>query len=169
MAEFLDTLMSGVAYSLFGFLVGWVVGHEAQVIEEIREAVMDEHEDHTKKETKKRWTLPNKWNQPKFLGTVVVLLSLFTVMQTAYFTYQQRTVTECLADFNSDVSEVQNTRARWADEDRGALIDFFKTQSEDSQPTPEKTEEAFQTLIETYDLNTVRRAATPLPVLKACE
>lgn len=160
-AELLDAVFGQIAYSLLGFVLGWLVGREARKIEEVHRVVVEEGEEMSESVAE-----VEKTPQSKF-GVFLVVLAIFTVIQTAYFSYEQNRVTECLSNYNHSLAEVQNLRAQWLDQDRQAFIEFFDTYQ--GNPTEEERRAAFFNLIETYEKNTERRKSTPLPRLEKCD
>lgn len=163
MNDFLNTFLGGLAYSLLGFVVGWLVGHEAQTIEEIRDAVVSEEEaDAMDRNVRERTRLGK-------VGIFLIVMAIFTVIQSAYFSFEQNKATKCLAEYNNDLASVQQVRAKWADEDRKAMMDFFDTYQSQPPPNQEERIRAFEKLTSTYDKNTERRKDTPLPHLKRCD
>lgn len=162
MDDFITVLLGNTAYSIFGFMCGWLVGHEAKVLREIRGAVVP-NVDAPSEATPSHRTRP-PWYQS--IGMLVLLLATFTVIQGAYFTYQQRQATECLSEYNRDFAEVQQLRTDWAQEDRDALVSFFKTF--ESATDSEVRRQAFLNLISTYQRNGVKRAENPPPELEPC-
>lgn len=162
MIEFLQALANSAAYSFFGFAVGWLVGYEARSIEELRRGSLTQEGDLM------TGNPPISQLRSKKIGFFLIVLALFTVLQSGYFSFQQHKATACLSHYNESLSEVQTIRADWAEEDRQALISFF-TVVRNPKSTKREREVAFEVLTGTYDRNTERRKETPLPSLKECD
>lgn len=146
MNEFLSSVVEGLAYSVGGFLVGLLVGHEARTR-------------HIPRDNESRRLSP--------VAIVVLVLALVTVFQSAYFSWEQRRGTECLAQYNEDFAIAAQQRTAWADEDRAALKEFMKTYRR-SGPEEEK-DAAWEALVSTYDQNDKNREATPYPDENSCD
>ena len=101
------------------------------------------------------------------LGGVLIILALVTVLQGAYFTYQQRSATQCLSEYNETLAAVQQRRADWAEEDRQALLTFLNAYDGDAPAAYRQA--TLKDLRDTYRRNGERRAATPLPELHECD
>lgn len=173
----MDEFIASAAWSLLGFVIGWLVGREARTIETIKEAVVDERPEEktvsggarmpevvvVRQEQSPHFPEPTS-DGSRTLGWIVIVLALFTILQAAYFTFENQQNVECQAKYNAAVAEVQNRRGEWIDEDRAVLIDFFKTVY--NKPADDEEElQAFRNLIRTYDRNSALRAENPLPSL----
>ena len=161
MNDFLTAILGSSAYSVFGFLCGWLLGHEARILREVQGAVTgnESSEIYTDHRRKGPWY--------SSLGVFLVLLASFTVLQSAYFTFQQREATSCLTEYNEDFAVVAQLRSDWVEEDRLALVEFFHTY--DSGASERVRDQSFANLMRTFERNGEKRASTPLPALENCE
>lgn len=164
MSDFFQALFGSAAYSVFGFLCGWLLGQEAKILREIREHVVETGSTEGRESVTSSPSHRSPWYTR--LGTFLLLLAAFTVLQSAYFTYQQREATECLSDYNETIASVQQLRADWVDQDRQALLVFFKNYADDEDADAHRA--ALINLMNTYERNSINRAETPLPELKTC-
>lgn len=143
MNDLFASVIEGVSYSLAGFTVGWFVGRISWA--------------------KKVGVPPEQSAIP----VVVIGLALATVLQSAYFSYEQRQGTECLTDYNEDFAKVAQQRSDWVEEDRDALLTFFGTWRPDS--TDQDRQRAWATLVDTYQRNAQNRSDTPYPDPDHCD
>jgi hypothetical protein len=157
LSGFFAEFFSSLAYSVFGFFLGWVVGYEARRLEEWRDPMI----------IKERLLTSRNGFAGGKLGLFLVMLSLLTVLQSAYFSWEQRQSSECFADYNEAFSTVQTLRAGWIDSDRQALIDFLSIY-DGSEPSPEEARDALNQLTDKYENVSRLREDTPLPVLPDC-
>jgi hypothetical protein len=113
---------------------------------------------------------------PRWVGVVLILLALATVIQGYYFNRQQNTgseqnqrVTECQARFNQDFASVLELRSRWANEDRAGLNVMLATVLAGESPAVRR--QALVDYLAAVKANDEKRAATPLPDLahRKCE
>lgn len=106
----------------------------------------------------------------KWLGLVVILLSIFTVGQSYYFTQQNtqraeedRRITECQAKYNSDFAAVLTQRVKWQEEDRAELNKMiYGVLTAPGAPARKKFLEDY---VAQVDKNDRLRAQNPLPSL----
>ncbi len=169
MWNLLSDLANSLAYSLIGFVLGWLIGYEARTLDYIRKAVKisgdmesDPGEDGDMTETRSSSTLGR-------IGYAIIILSLLTILQSAYFSYTQRQVSQCLSDYNEDFSEVYDLRSKFAEYDREALTRFLDTYQQTPPPTETERLQALLALRADYARTEALRDKTPFPALEECD
>ncbi len=148
MNEVVSSLLEGLAYSLAGFLFGVLVGSRVS----LRRMVSQEEVE--------------KPGKVSGLAIVLITLALGTVIQSVYYSYRYNQATECLADYNKEYATAANQRVDWADEDREALITFFKIPRSASEAVRDA---GYDELVDTYTTNNEKREATPYPDKDSCD
>lgn len=148
----IDALL-GVAYSLVGFVVGFLLGRVTREVHEIKEAVVpetfaNEDSDHRAHLTR--------------LGIVVIILSLATVTTSAMSTIAVYRQSDCLRDYNSRFTVAFNARAAASDADRTALNSMILSIA-DKTKTQKEREVAFTTYVQQVKDGNATRAKNPLP------
>jgi heme/copper-type cytochrome/quinol oxidase subunit 2 len=111
--DVLNDLLPSFSWSLIGFITGWLVGREMLFFNRRVEAAVSDKEQ----------TKPVRGN--RLLGWVVIVLSVFTVLQGSYYAYETNRKASCQAQFNNDFAHVISLRAQWADEDKAAELKLF--------------------------------------------
>jgi len=101
-----------LAWTLFGFVLGCLVGYERVVPKRFRQEESMSETEYVPQQTPR---------QGRWIGAVVILLALFSVAQGSYFAFENSRTAECQARFNDDFARVTTQRAVWADEDRRSL------------------------------------------------
>lgn len=167
MWSLLSDLANSIAYSLIGFVLGWLVGYEARTLDYIRRSCKisgdmegDPGEDESMTETRSS-TLGR-------IGYAIILLSLLTILQSAYFSYTQRKTSECLSEYNKDFSEVYDLRSKFAEYDREAFTRFLDTYQQSPPPTEAERLSALLTLRADYARTEELRDQAPFPALEEC-
>ena len=154
-------LLQSMAWSIVGFLIGWVLGHQAQSIEDIRETIVPEK---VVRDDKERVALSKK-------GWWILGLAVLSVVQGAVFGWQSREsaqrsqeTAQCQAQFNQDFITVIQQRAIWATEDQLAQRKMLQIWS--NATTRKQAKDALVAYLATVRENDQKRAATPLPKLE---
>lgn len=108
------------------------------------------------------------------LGLAVMVLALLTVVQLAWFSYDNRQqvnhdrkVTECQSKYNGAVSHSIQQRSQYSDEDRESLVTFIREIS--SAKTREQSRDALNEYLQRQDEITDARKRHPIPKLPAGE
>lgn len=114
----LNDLLPSFSWSLIGFILGWLVGREMLFYNRRLEAGVSEEEQAPKPKP--------RVGGNRLLGWVIVVLSIFTVLQGSYYAYETNKKSECQAQYNADFAKVIGLRAKWADEDKAAEIKLFR-------------------------------------------
>ena len=113
-------VINSAAWSGAGFLTGWFIAHTREVVESespVPQSTFVTIRGH--RITTQRAT--------RLLGVVVILLAVFTVLQTVLAADRLAAVTRCQAKFNADFARVSTIRADLADKDREALNGLLLT------------------------------------------
>lgn len=130
-------ILKGLGYSLVGFLVGYNFAKLRRTTEEIKETIVDDDGNPSVGSVGKSSGTgsPSKGNEGqgiRWLGVVLIMLSLITVAQAAYFSIQSSReakknadIAECQAQFNSDFAQVVKIRNAYAEEDRAANLKMW--------------------------------------------
>lgn len=175
----------GLGYSSIGFLLGYQVCKVRRGVEEIKEVIVEDEHESAPEASSPQSDAPTSGRGLRLLGLVIVILSVLTVTQGAYFTYKgsenskhERARTACQAQYNEDFAKVSEVRARYAAEDRVAATakwdaDLKMWQALLSPTATSKTRiaaateytEKVQKLITDMQKNEELRQKTPLPKL----
>lgn len=164
-------LISGLVWSLIGFIAGYLVANLKMEMDQIKEAVVnDDSDDSGQDEDRDGYAGghggPGGEHRPRFprwLGVVVILLAVVTVAQGVYFSRQARETSHCQAQFNSDFSTALTLRNGWAAEDRAQLTKMIDTVL--TGATPEVRRKALEDYLAAVHKNDALRAQHPLPEL----
>jgi hypothetical protein len=170
--DLIHELVRGISWSVIGFMAGYlaayyklrldVIDREVTVIERKLDADDDDenHDDVVERCDEKR---RHRSGVPRWLGTLLIVLSVFTVAQGWYFSHEDRLHTQCQAAFNDDFVNVLTLRNQWALEDRNALTLMIQTVL--AGATPAIRRDAIVAYISTIKKNDELRAKNPLPDL----
>lgn len=129
-------VLKGLGYSLGGFLVGYNFTKLRRTTEEIKETVVDDNDDPSAGNLGKPdgpSEAHGRENQGiHWFGVLLVVLSLITVAQAAYFSVQSSReskknadIASCQAQFNADFAQVVKIRNTYAEEDRAANLKMW--------------------------------------------
>lgn len=156
MTDWLAYLINSAAWSVVGFISGWLLATVGRDVKDIKEAVVPDRV--------KQQRAPHP-NGMRVLGIVVALLAIVTVVQGYMLSSKQAAVVECQATYNDRFAEATQRRAALADEDREALTNMLLglyRQRDDSERERLRT---FEQWVETTQRNERYREAHPLPEL----
>lgn len=171
----LEEVVSALAWSAIGFVAGYLTCRLRSDIQEIKEAVVadvegsaaERHSGEVRREDRSKRT---QW-QTVAIGVFIILLSIFTAGQTWYSSGRDREIveeskriTECQAQYNSDLAKVTIKRAEYAAEDRKALTNMVSTVL--TGPTPQIRKRAIERYLEITSMNERLRSQNPLPKLE---
>jgi len=106
---------------------------------------------------------------PRWLGVVLIALSLITVGEGYYFNRQDKQQVECQARYNEDFARALMLRNTWANEDRDANAKMWRDVLAGASPAIRR--QSVVDYLATIDRNNEKRAKTPLPNLdqRNCE
>lgn len=99
----------------------------------------------------------------RIVGGVVLVLAITTVGSTAYYTHEQRQITECQAGFNEKFIEQLNARNKISESDRESLADLVKAVT--NSTSREESRKALENYLKTKDKNDAERREHPYPEL----
>lgn len=167
MSDWLVYLANSAAWSLVGFVGGWLLATVGRDVKDIREAVMHDEEApvaeppvHHVEAQVGRSDTATRW-----LGIVVALLAIVTVAQALYLNRKQAEVVECQTNFNNTFSEVSTLRSKLANEDRLALQNMLLALYRQRGADEARRLETFREWVTTVERNEREREANPLPAL----
>jgi len=98
----------------------------------------------------------------RYTGIFIIVLSLLTVGQGVFFTYQNRQITRCQADYNEQFIEQLTARSNISESDRESLAKLFKDWL---TKDPKNARRALENYLETKDRNDEQRKEHPLKEL----
>lgn len=157
--EVLTYIIQSTVWSVIGFAGGFFFGRAGREVHEIKETIVDDDCEERAQHLKVK---DDTWRQ--VFGVTLMLLALITVGQAWYGVEKRRDLVNCQIEYNQAVAESFRERNEWAEEDRSAIINFFKTVYE--SPGDDQAEfEAFRRLINTSERNDRLRAKHPIPEL----
>lgn len=99
----------------------------------------------------------------RFFALMMLILSVVTLGSSAYYTVQQRQVTECQAKFNDQFIRQINERNHIGDSDRESLAKLVKGVINAREPSSSR--KALEEYLKTKDENDADREQHPLPTL----
>lgn len=98
----------------------------------------------------------------RYSGIVLLVLALLSVGQGVYFTYQNRQITSCQADYNQQFAAQLAARSEISESDRESLAELFDTWL---TKDPKNARQALEDYIKTKERNDEQRKKHPLPEL----
>lgn len=114
MNEVLVYVVNSLAWSLVGFVLGWLLASLRRDVTDIREAIVrDETTDEREHQRIDRAS--------RVLGIIVALLAVVTVVQAYVFQRERAEVIGCQTQYNAAIADATRARAQLANEDRHAL------------------------------------------------
>ena len=164
-------VLQSLAWSAGGFIGGVFAMKLKYEVDEIREAAVPE-KDEIVAETyagpdRRNSTSEGRLAVPRWIGIVIILLSVFTVGQTWYFARQDREVIACQTRTNQQFQEALSARNTVAEEDRRVtdqlVIDVTRATS------GEQSRAALEKYLKARAANDAQRAKNPLPGISNCD
>lgn len=156
MTAVLEYVVGSLGWSLLGFAVGWIAASLRRDVLTIKEAIVDEEQQFPHG--------PSVTTATRWLGVIVILLAVASVIQGVVTQRRLSDVTECQAEFNAEFAEVLTLRADLAEEDRVALqsmlIGIYRVREDDAAQ-----EERFREYVEQIQASNEEREDHPLPEL----
>jgi len=149
-------VFNSLLWSAAGFATGWVIARLRPTTEPKEPAVPQSTflSWHGHRLTTQRAT--------RILGVIVIVLAIFTVVQSVVTSERLAHVTRCQARFNSETAKVASLRADLADRDREALnnllLTIFRKQGHEAAQR-----HAFVSWVHHTEANERERKAHPLP------
>lgn len=150
-------VIAALAWSLAGFVVGFLGGRISRDVRDIRNAAVDDDE-YTGPDRRRRRP---PFGGDRLLGVFLILLAISTVTLLAVSNAQQRAIVDCQADVNRQLVEAINARGDSAAKDRKALNDML--QAVLTLPTPEQRRDALVDYLNTSKRTDEERARAPYP------
>ena len=98
----------------------------------------------------------------RYTGIFLIVLSLLTVGNGVYFTYQNRKITNCQADYNNQFSAQLRARSDISESDRESLSKLFEDWLTGD---PKEARQALENYLKTKEQNDEQRKKHPLPEL----
>ena len=99
----------------------------------------------------------------RIVGIVVLVLAMTTVGSTAYYNHEQRQITECQAEFNSQFIDQLRERNTISESDRESLAKLVKSVT--NSTSREESRKALEDYLKTKDKNDAERREHPYPGL----
>lgn len=146
-------VLTGLVYSVAGFMGGFTVGRLTREVHEIRETVMPD--------TFARKDSDGSQHATK-LGVAIIILSLLTVISAAFTAVQAKRQAQCQRDYNARFVEAFQARARAADADRAALNTMI-IRIANQKSTPAERKRVVAEYVQSIEAGDAARKAHPLP------
>lgn len=166
-------VLQSLAWSAGGFIGGMYAMKLKYEVDEIKEAAVPEKDEivaETYEGPDRRSSANGDTGRlavPRWIGIVIILLSVFTVGQTWYFARQDRAVIACQTRTNREFQESLSARNKVAEEDRRVtdtlVIDVTRA------TTAEQSRAALEKYLKARATNDAERAKNPLPGISNCE
>lgn len=153
-----EYLLHAVAWSVGGFVLGYVVAGVSTDLHTIKEAVVPE------RKTPRRRLRP--YLPDRALGVVLILLAILSVVGIAFFNHDRAERLDCQSRINGELVRTINERTRIYNADRQALDDLiltFATLRGTEAERRQKSREAFEAYVQTLSESAERRARFPYP------
>jgi hypothetical protein len=164
MTEIWAYVLQSLIWSFGGFVGGFYAAKLKFDVDEIKEAAVPDKDESTRDPTHRR---EERLAVPRWVGILIILLSLFTVGQAWYFAARDRDVSECQSRTNQEFQAALAARNTIADEDR-RVLDKLVTDITRST-SPEQSRKALETYVAARAANDAKRAKNPLPGISNCE
>lgn len=165
MIEYWTYVFQSAAWSIAGFVVGRFSVRLKREVDEIKEAAVS---DETASDLPKRRTsTDHPLSVPRWVGVVVIVLSLFTVGQAWYFARQNRETSDCQVATIKEFQKALTTRTDVATEDRRVIDKLVLDVTQAT--TREQSRAALEAYVAARKANDIERAKSPLPEIKDCK
>lgn len=152
--------LTGLAYSLLGFVIGYIVGKAGAEVHEIKEVVAPDH--HPAHEaplpTKKRGIM--NITKSRGLGVLLIILALVTVLLSTLTAIDLRNQADCRDSYNLRFYEAYVVRARAADSDRKSFNQMLYALND---PDLQKRRAAYVKYLDDIKKTDAQRKKNPLP------
>lgn len=100
---------------------------------------------------------------PRYIGWIVMILALLSVFQLAYFSWDNRSRTQCQTRYNVALADALRIRAQYAEQDRRNNVEFVRARGE--AKTPEAARKALSEYLATQESIERARQENPIPEL----
>jgi len=114
MSDVIEYVVNSFAWSVIGFVVGWLGASLRSDIHTLKEALVPTEEARAQR-------LKRTQRSTRLLGVIVAVLAVATVVQGVIAQQRLNDVSRCQAQYNERFAAASKTRADLADEDRRAL------------------------------------------------
>lgn len=157
-------LMHTAAWSLAGFLLGWLLGHLGRTVQEIGEVVAMTQEP-------PRYVAPRRstvtWERAA--GVVLVILAAVTLVTAAASARQLQAVTECQTSYNNALRDLLDQRSAATTRVRTAQREFITALSAPGVDTLDDARPALDRYRTAIVADADEREHTPVPAPPNCE
>ena len=151
--------LTGLAYSLLGFVIGYIVGKAGAEVHEIKEVVApDRHPAHEGQPQKKRGIV--NLTKSRGVGVLLICLALVTVLLSTLTAIDLRNQADCRDRYNLRFYQAYVERARAADADRTSFNQMLYALND---PDLQKRRAAYVRYIADIKKTEAARAKNPLP------
>lgn len=165
MIEYWTYVFQSAVWSVAGFAVGRYSVRLKREVDEIKEAAVSNET--APDPPRRRASSDHPLSVPRWVGVIIIVLSLFTVGQAWYFARQDRQTAECQALTVKEFQTALSLRTRVAEEDRKVLDKLVLEVTQAT--TPEQSRAALNAYVEARKANDAERARNPLPEIKDCK
>jgi hypothetical protein len=153
--------LSGLAYSLLGFVIGYIIGKAGAEVHDIKEVVAPGHHPaHEAKPTPRKQGLMHAITKSRGVGVVLILLALVTVLLSTLTAIDLRDQAQCRDRYNTRFFQAYVTRSKAADADRNSFNQLLYALND---PDPAKRRVSYQKYVDETKQTDAQRKKNPLP------
>lgn len=153
--------LSGLAYSLLGFVIGYIIGKAGKEVHDIKEVVApDHHAAHEAKPTPKKRGLMHSITKSRGVGVLLIVLALVTVLLSTLTAIDLRNQAECRDRYNVRMFQAFVARAKANDLDRASFNQMLYALND---PDATKRRAAYVRYLADIKKTDAQRAKSPLP------
>lgn len=155
--------MHSAAWSLAGFLLGWLLGHLGRKIHDLEEVVAMPA---ASRPGYRPGRTPVTWE--RVAGVILVLLSAATIITAATSAHQLQQTTECQTAYNMALRDMLGQRTESTQRVRQAQREFIAALSTGGVETLAEARPALDRYRVAIDADSADRDRTPVPVAPNC-
>lgn len=157
-------LMHSAAWSLAGFLLGWLLGHLGRRISNLEEVVSMPP---SSRPAHRPGRSPFTWE--RVAGVVLVVLSAVTIITAATSAHQLQRTTECQTAYNVALRDLLGQRTESTQRVRQAQRDFIAALAAPGVETLDEARPALDRYRGAIEADAAARDRTPVPAAPNCE
>lgn len=155
--------MHSAAWSLAGFLLGWLLGHLGRKIHDLEEVVAMP----SSRPTHRPRRMPFTWE--RVAGVVLIVLSAATIVTAATSAHQLQQTTKCQTVYNVALRDMLWQRTDSTQRVRQAQREFITALSAPEVQTLDEARPALDRYRLAIEADAAARDRTPVPAAPNCE
>ena len=152
--------LSGLAYSLLGFVIGYIIGKAGAEVHEIKEVVAPDHHPAHEAHTVRKQGFMHAITKSRGVGVLLIVLALVTVLLSTLTAIDLRDQAECRDRYNMRFFQAYVTRSKAADADRASFNALIYALN---SPDPDARRASYLRYVEEIKQTDTQRKKNPLP------